>query len=515
MAMNEDDLITKGGVTDPALVKTELDALKERVEETSAAMAKTPNKAELDDLKGQIESIKSTVENIPGDWTDRLDAMKKRVDELQTGAALLGNKAADVPQGIKAITHQIKDTPTYKSLVDTGRIATTGGVDGSWSAKTTIPSFSAKAASPVVISDMAGGDLTTYRPGIFMDDKWAMDIASRIPRVVVSNSTTYTIPKESDPSRYGAWKSTLAADINGDPTPVSVATFTDVVGLIPGSVVRFYNASDVLLGSSTVLSINTSTKVVTFTTNSITWDATTGWKVVSENYGVTAELAQKPSGFVGTENVSFTLKTLASIIPTTVNALNTIQGLRSMIEMKLPERHRRNLSYHLLYGDDGTQKLQGLRTYTGAQSYAWSSGVSGDNQVDAVMRAANLIPWTSGLGVIMSQADLPTLFLLKGSDGHYLRTGSFGMVPLGMVGQSWYLGPYELVFDYAVTSTHFTVINWSDASEIADQNTASLMWGYINDDFEKNIIRARYEATLCHAIKSTQAYVVGQWDAAP
>jgi hypothetical protein len=132
------------------------------------------------------------------------------------------------------------------------------------------------------------------------------------------------------------------------------------------------------------------------------------------------------------------------------------------------------------------------------------------------MRAANLIPWTTGpIGVIMSQVDLPNLTLQKGSDGHYLRTGNFGMVPLNMVGQAWFLGPYELVFDYANATTHFTVINWADASELVDQDTASLMMGYINDDFERNIVRFRYEATMAHAIKSTQAYIVGTWDAAP
>ena len=514
MATNVDDLVVKDG-SGISQVKSDLDELKERIEETSAALAKTPKVNELDDLKEQIKSIKSTMDNLPGDFSGRLDAMKQRVDELQTGAALLGNQAADVPEGIKAITREVKESDLYKSFEVTGRIPTTGGADGSWSDRTKIPSYSAKAATPVLISDMAGGSTTVYRPGIFMDQQWQMDVASRIPVVTVSNAATYTIPKETLPSRYGAWKSTLAADVDGDPTPTSTATFTDVDGLIVGGVVRFWNASDALLGSSTVVSINTSTKVVTFTTNSLDFDATSGWKVTSENYGVIAEQATKPSGYVGTSNVSFNLKTLPTIIPTTVNALNTINGLQSMIEQKLPERHMRNLSYHVMYGDDGTSKLQGLRTYTGAQSYAWSSGVSGDNRVDAVMKAANLIPWTSGIGVIMSQTDFPALQLLKGSDGHYLRTGNFGMVPMGMVGASWYLGAYELVFDYAVTTTHFTVINWADASEIADLNTASLLWGYINDDFEKNIIRARYEATLCHAIKSTQAYVVGQWDSAP
>ncbi len=521
-AENIDEIRDKGTRPDPlveqAAIRQELEGVKSKLTEVGSALANTPNSDEIETLTTQVEAIKSSLENVGGDYRGLIDALTERVDELQTGAALLGGKAADQPEGIKAITQQIADSEAYKGLFDANGQKAIGNPINAWFGKTRVPSYTAggyKAASPVTISDMAGGNQTAYRPGIFTDQYWAMNLATRIPSIVVRNATTYTIPRETDASRYGAWTSTLAADLDGDPTPKSTATFTDTDGLMFGSVVRFYDSNGDLLGSSTVISYVPATGVVTFTTDSLTWDAVTGDRVTSENYGVSAEEATKPSGWVGTENVSFNLKMLASLIPTTVNALNTIQGLEAMIESKLPERHLRNLSRHLLYGDDSAGQLQGLRSYSGAQTYSWSGGVTGDTQVDAVMRAANLIPWTSPIGIIMSQVDLPTLTLLKGSDGHYLRTGNFGMVPMSMVGTAWFLGPYELVFDYAVASTHFTVINWRDASEIADQDTASLMWGYINADFEQNIIRARYEATLCHAIKSTQAYVVGTWDSAP
>jgi hypothetical protein len=535
--MNTDGLETKGGaapintdgapqtedkpVVDTNEIKQEMAEVKSRLEEVGAALKGTPSAQEIVGLKSQIDAITATVDGIPGNYKGLIDALTKRVDELQTGAAILGANAnaVDQPQGIKAITQQVMDSPIYKSIFDAqGNRGNQVCQAGTFTGRTPIESFAAagyKAPAPVVISDMAGGNLTAYKPGTVEAREFDMSLATRIPTVVVSNATTYAVPKETLPSRYGAWKSKLAATLNGDPTPVSTATFDDVDGLMVGSVVRFYSATDTVLGSSTVVSINTSTKVVTFTTNSLTWDGTIGWKVTSENYGVSAELATKPSGFVGTANVEFTLKMLASIIPTTVNALNTIQGMQALIERKLPLRDLRNMSQHLLYGDDSAGQLQGLRTYTGAQTSLWSSGVSGDNQVDAVMRAANLIPWGAQTSVIMAQADLPSLYLLKGSDGHYLRTGNFGMVPLTQAGASWFLGPYELVFDQAVVSGDFTVINLALASEIADQNTASLMWGYINDDFSQNIIRARYEATRAHAILDTNEYVVGEWDAAP
>lgn len=524
--MNHDELVTKGGagepLTAPSEIKSKLAEMDEKLSETMAAAKSAPNAADVDakikSLKSSIEAIQRTVEDLPADYSAQIKAISDQVDAFQTGAALHASKS-QAPAGFSEIIDQVMASPVYKSMHDSaGNRGAQIAPTGSWSEATPITSFAAaryKAPTPVLISDMAGSDTDVRRVGTVEAREWSMDLMSRIPTVITANAATYTVPRETLPSRYGAWKTTLAANIDGSPTPKSTATLTDTEGCMNGSVHQFYNASDALLGSAVVVSFNPSTNVVTYVTNSLDFDATAGWKVVSENYAATAEQGEKPNGYVQTTSESFTLKTLASIIPTTVNALNTIQGLQALIERKLPLRDRRNMSRHLIYGDGTADELQGLRTYSSAQSYLWSSGVSGDNQVDAVMRAINLIPWGAPISVIMSQVDLPALTLLKGSDGHYLRTGSFGQVPLTQIGLSWFLGAHELVFDYAVATGDFTCINFGGASEIADQNTASLMWGYSGDDFIKNIIRARYEATRAHAIVDPNEYVVGEWDAAP
>jgi hypothetical protein len=530
---NRSDIEDKGSKTPPAPeeteVKSRLDEMDEKLTETIAAAKAAGSDteavmAEIKSLKKTIDTIKESMADFPGHYEKQLKAIGDQVDAFQTGAALASVGKANAPHGANAMVQKVMDSPQYKSMLeqDSGgkykQIKTSAHSDGNWTERIAIESFAAagiKAPAPVVISDMAGTDTDVRRPGTLEQRDWAMNVRSRIPSVITAGAATYTVPKETLPSRYGAWKTTLAASINGDPTPTSTATLTDVEGIMRGSVHRFYNASDVLLGSAVVVSWDTGTKVVTYVTNSLDFDATSGWKVTSENYAATAELGEKPNQFVGSTTESFTLKVLASILPTTVNALNTIQGMAALIERKMPYRADRNLSQHLIYGDGSADELQGLRTYSGAQSYLWSSGVSGDNQVDALMRAINLIPWGVPIDVLMSQVDLPALTLLKGSDGHYLRTGSFGQVPLTQIGLSWFLGSHELVFDYAVTSGDFTCINWMGASEIADQNTASLQWGYIDDDFVKNIIRARSEQTLAHAILDAQEYVVGEWDAAP
>ena len=525
--MNVDELETKGGaapITVPSEIKTRLDEQDEKLAEALAAAKSAPSASEIKSLQETIAAIKRSVEDLPADYSRQIKAISDQVDAFQTGAALHTAGRADVPSGIKAITHQIMDSEAYKSIFgidgQRGQQAVKTVVSdsyGQWSERTQIESFAAagyKAPSPVLISDMAGSDTTARRVGTVEARDFSMDIMSRIPSVITAGAATYAVPRETLPSRYGAWKTTLAAAVDGDPTPKSTATMTDSDGCMIGSVHRFWTGNT-LLGSAVVVSFDPSTDVVTYVTNSLDFDVPNGSTVTSENYAAIAEGSEKPNGYLQTATESFTLKTLASIIPTTVNALNTIQGMAALIERKLPMRDRRNMSRHLLYGLGTADELQGLRTYSGAQSYLWSSGISGDNQADAVMRAINLIPWGVPIDVIMSQADLMSLTLLKGSDGHYLRTGNFGQVPLSQIGLSWFLGAHELVFDYATASGDFTVINFSGASEIADQNTASLMWGYSGDDFLKNIIRARYEATRAHAIVDPNEYVVCEWDSAP
>lgn len=524
-AINSDELDLDGDKGfDAAAIAQAMAANNEKIEEMQAALEGVKDTSEVEDLKATIAKLQTTVGNLPGSYKGVTDALTARIDELQTDAAISTKGNAGVPEGIKAITVAIEESDEFAALKSAGRVATPhsipcGGKQGNFSEKVEILSLCAsgglKAATPIVTAGVSGQNLTAYRPGVFEDQQWAMNLASRIPMIPVANAAVYTIPKETDASRYGAWSGYLTVVIDGDPTPKSTATVANADGVMIGSTHRFYDADDVLLGTSLVVSFVASTGVITYTTDSITWDMAVGGRIVSENYAVTAENTTKPSGGVGDKAVSFNLKVLASLVPTTVGALNTVPGLQQLIERKLPERHLRNLSRHLLYGDDTGDELQGFRSYTGAQTYAWSGGVVGDNRIDAIMKAVNLIPWTSGIGVVMKQSDLPALTLLKDSTGNYLRSGNFGMVPLAMVGSSWFLGPNELVFDYANAATHFTVINWADASEIADQATASLMWGYIGNDFADNVIRARYEATLAHAIKSTHAYVVGTWDAAP
>ncbi len=87
---------------------------------------------------------------------------------------------------------------------------------------------------------------------------------------------TYTVVR-----RPGAWDGdwtplvpALTVQLNGDPTPKSAASVGDVTPFVPGEYAQFYDASNVLLGYALIVSI--AAPVITFATDSLTWDAEIG-----------------------------------------------------------------------------------------------------------------------------------------------------------------------------------------------------------------------------------------------
>jgi hypothetical protein len=80
----------------------------------------------------------------------------------------------------------------------------------------------------------------------------------------------------------GSWVSTvslLTAPVDGDPTPASTATVDDVSIFVVGEYALFFDVAGAQLGIAEIVSINVPGKVITFVTDSLTWDSATGNRV--------------------------------------------------------------------------------------------------------------------------------------------------------------------------------------------------------------------------------------------
>jgi hypothetical protein len=151
---NIDKLRDDAKPDDTGAVRQELDGIKAKLDELGAAQKGTPAAAEIEQIKASVDAVVATVADIPGTYETLIKALEKRIDKMQTGAAL--NVGSDTPEGIKAITKEIAETDdTYKALFDdNGRRAGMIAAPGQFSHAKAIESFAAarfKAAAPVVI----------------------------------------------------------------------------------------------------------------------------------------------------------------------------------------------------------------------------------------------------------------------------------------------------------------------------------------------------------------------------
>ena len=100
---NIDGLATKGGLSDPAEVKHELEGIKSKLDAAEAALANTPQKAEIETLKASIDALKSTVAGLPtADYSGALKAQDQLVSLLalrSTAKAATATPAPPKPQG--------------------------------------------------------------------------------------------------------------------------------------------------------------------------------------------------------------------------------------------------------------------------------------------------------------------------------------------------------------------------------------------------------------------------------
>lgn len=526
----EDDLLTKAGGTTPAPLDTtnpkrveqELEGLKAKIDGLESTIDRLPDgsaiPAEVTELKASIDTIDAAVKEIQqGDWGGLIGAMKTRIDALATAMEPAAGTGDDVPKGFAESLLEAED---FKALLENPeaervKIARLPALNSSRSI--TVPSVTWPARfKTVTLADVGAVRPPAYRPGIVSDPELPRDLISRIPRVVADGAANWNVPYETDDGIASYITTNASAAVAGGTTPVSAIPVDSVAGFTVGSIARIITTGGTY--EETVTGIDEPNSELDFGTDEIDFDIAEGDRVIATFFGATGELETKPDSGAELDLRTWNFLTMALLMPMSQQVINTVSGIESWGQMKLRMRMSRNYSQHLLYGDNASysDQLQGLATYPNAQTFTWSTdGSTGDNRADAIVRAIDLIRWPGPVTVVMSRGDITSLNLEKTSTEAYVHSTLFGRLPLVNVGGSWFLGPWELYEDDAVTPGDFFPINFAAASEIVDQNRTTMTAGMIDKDFAQNIIRWRYEEVVLHAILSTAAYVVGEWDSAP
>jgi hypothetical protein len=480
---------------------------------------------ELLELKDAVEGLSALENKIPEDRSEEIDKLKAKLDGVQA-QLLSGAAAPGGQQKPKSIGEVVFEDEGFQAMISKDRSATTAfkinlskqRADGALS----IPDIlSGVSAAPVLgAADLAALRWSTRQTTVVTEPKES--VAAFVPAIgtiPAPGFQVYEWQKETLDSATGYLRTTLVNPIDGDPTPKTSCDVADASHFVPGTYVRFFDASRNLLGRVELVSVDdvSTPNTLTFATDALDWDQAADTNVTSEYWLGTPESEGKPYTLLAGETDSVNAVTIAIMAAVTRQQLLSPSGIQAWIEQELPDRTIRNVAQQLLYGAGTTGKsLLGFWNYSGAQTYAWSEGEAGDNRIDAILRGALLVVGGSP-SVVMNKRDLRILRLLKDTnDGQYLHSQILGKISMEMVGGQWVLdGQYPIILSDAVKDGDFLICDFATASKIIDANDESLEWGVINDDFALNQRRARYERTLAHAIQRRLSFVLGEWDNAP
>lgn len=500
-------------------IKTDVNSVRDRVDQIEAEgpEAKAANRIDPNTAKGMSEgAVKELVEaQFKGALQGYAETVQRRLDGIEAAQERLALAAGDAGQTeVKSLAERIHGSEqfaAYREAKASGRPHDMRLVGPEYS----IHSRERKAAVTLGAAELGPLLVPFHRTSVVEPLVESSGFASLIPRIPVGGRDTYDFRRETDASSLGYVTTTIGAAVA--PTDTSV-TVGDTNGFVEDTVVRFFVGGSVFthyvsIADATTLDLldapGGSPAQAGFTSVS------GGERVTSENYGVTAENAEKPFGWLEFETVTVTLKTIATVLGLTQQRMDSLAQFDRFVEGKLVMRHNRNLSYQLLYGDDGANELAGLASETGVMTYAWSTGVTGDTRADAVLRAMDEIHDDNQLIVTMNKRDWTRIMLEKSSsDGHYINTNRGPVLLVDSPGRR-FLGPILVNLDGACREGDFFLVDHSQASEWPDAEASGFAMGFINDDFIYNRLKVRYEDKLNQAILATSAYVHGSWDAPP
>jgi hypothetical protein len=489
-------------------------------------------------VKGQLSSTGDKVDGLAetvNKLTPRIEAVEQRsavtTEDLDAKFAKLatGDQFAEVADRLKEVETKVERASKFG--------APQGETKNPWAGHFESAEFAAyvkgecknkdgaRTTAPLLLGRGQGGqfavtvddslvgvlDRPAYRSGVIellRDPIGLVDVVNVVPPI---NSGKYDYYKETEQSETAVIGTTLAAAIDGAPTPKTTCTVTNSEGFVPGVLVLFYDASDALLASKTLVSKVDSTGVLTFATDALDFDATAGWKVTTEEILATAEGALKPAGFIAAEEDQLTLQTIAVWLETTRQRLmdTNVTDLASWINRKLPQRHRETIEWHLLYGSGTNQQLHGFLNsgiLPAGNTDTWSTDMStGDTRADLILWSAVQIPGDVRTVAVMHKNDWFRLINYKNTAGDYVQTLAQGPQIINTPGLKA-IGNVQVVLTRKIVETTALVFAPDSASEVVPRGDAELWTGYVGEQRIYNKQTHLYEQSLGNAITDTRAF---------
>lgn len=226
-------------------------------------------------------------------------------------------------------------------------------------------------------------------------------------------------------------------------------------------------------------------------------------KLFTNSAAPVAEGALKPQSEIQLEDATATVRTIAHWMRASVQVLDDLPGLRSMIDQRL----RYGLAYQeeaqLLNGSGTGQNLLGL--VTAATAYAAPGGLTATTQIDIIrlmILQAALAEYPPN-GIVINPIDWAAMEMAKDGQGQYLIGNPQGTLSPTLWG-------LPVVATQAMTVDKALVGAFSMAAQIFDRQDATVEVSTEDqDNFVRNKVTIRAEERLALAIYRPQAIVYG------
>lgn len=224
--------------------------------------------------------------------------------------------------------------------------------------------------------------------------------------------------------------------------------------------------------------------------------------------GMTAEGAAKTQADFDLVVNSASVKKVTAYIKVTKEMLDDVELMRAEIDQELTELINLKIDDQLLSGTGLTVNLKGITTYADA----WAAGsfalaVDTPNKYDVLVTAINQVNNAQFMPnyIIMHPADVASMKLEKGSDGHYV-------IPRFAAVDGTVIEGIRVVENTGITADKFLVGDFTK-SGVRFKEGITINVGYENDDFTKNLVTILAEARLVHRIKANHesAFVYGDF----
>lgn len=224
----------------------------------------------------------------------------------------------------------------------------------------------------------------------------------------------------------------------------------------------------------------------------------------TNNAGMVAEAAAKPSSDIKLDMKSTSAKVIAHWMKASKQVLSDIPQLRSIVDQRLLYGLAYKEEQQLLNGDGTGQNLLGIVPQ--ATAYVAPIALAAPTSID-VMRLAMLqavLAEYPATGHVMNPIDWAWIETLKDGEGRYLIGNPQGTITPTLWG-------LPVVQTQAMSVDKFLTGAFKLGAQLFDRWESRVEAGYENDDFTKNLVTILAEERLALAVYRPEAFIYGDF----